>query len=145
MKKKQTDSKKRRLEVRVIRDVWDVMRAATPTHSHLRGRLISAMVVTLIVDVAGSAAMLAAERNAPASAITTFWDSLYWTTSQLTTISSTLPNPVTSWGEIVAVGLNVYAITVVATLAGMFSAFFYRRGEERDPRHGPHGDHDEHI
>lgn len=127
-------SKTRRLELRVIRDIWDVIRAATPTHSHLRGRLVSAMVVTLIVDLAGSAAIFALERHAPSGAIATFWDALYWTTSQLTTISSTLPNPVTAWGEVVSIGIDIYAITVVSTLAGMFSAFFYRRGEERDPR-----------
>lgn len=117
----------------IIQDIWDVIRAATPTHSHLRDRLISAIVVTLIVDFVGSIAMYTVEKNAQSTEITTLWDAFYWTTSQLTTISSTLPNPVTPMGEVISISLNLYAITVVSTLAGMFSAFFYRRGEERGP------------
>lgn len=120
----------------LVRDVWDVVRAASPTHLHLRNRLVMAFVATLIVDVLASVAMFVVEGDAPSTALDGFGDALYWTTSQLTTVSSTLPNPVTGVGQVVSVIVNLYAITVVSTLAGMFGAFFHRRGEERDPVRG---------
>jgi hypothetical protein len=96
---------------------------------------LKALLLTLIVDVGGSAAMFFAERNAPSTALHSFWDAWFWTSAQLTTLSSPMPNPVTTVGQAISLFLDLYAITVVATLAGMFSAFFHRRGEERDPRH----------
>jgi hypothetical protein len=36
-------------------------------------------------------------------------------------------------GRVVDIALQFYAITVVASLAGSFAAFFHRRGMERDP------------
>lgn len=92
--------------------------------------------MTLIVDVLASAAMYLLERGAPSTALHNFGDALYWTTAQLTTLSSTLPHPLTGGGKAITVVLDVYAITVVSTLAGMFGAFFHRRGEERHPVHG---------
>ncbi|WP_461145647.1 hypothetical protein [Salinifilum aidingensis] len=120
----------------LAKDVWDVVRAVSPTHLHLRNRLGKALLATLIVDIAGSGAMLLAEGDAPSTALHSFGDALYWTTSQLTTLSSTMPNPITGSGQVICVIINVYAITVVSTLAGMFGAFFHRRGEERDPLRG---------
>lgn len=117
----------------LLGDVLDVLRAATPTHLHLRNRLGVALLMTLVVDVTGSIAMFLLERHAPSTDIHSIGDALYWTWSQLTTVSSTLPNPVTAPGQVVAVLLNVYAIVVVSTLAGMFGAFFHRRSEERSP------------
>lgn len=121
---------------RLGQDVWDVVRAASPTHLHLRNRLVTALVATVLVDGIASVAMFVLERNASSTALHTFGDALYWTTSQLTTLSSTMPNPVTGPGQVVTVIVNLYAITVVSTLAGMFGAFFHRRGEERDPVEG---------
>ncbi|WP_146747514.1 hypothetical protein [Halomonas elongata] len=116
-------------------EIWDVMRAASATHLHLRSRLMAVMQATIVVDIAASIAFFFLERNMPNTGIHSLWDAFYWTTSQLLTISSTMPNPVTTTGEIICLILDIYAITVVSTLAGMFSAFFYRRGEERDPLH----------
>lgn len=133
---KRKRSNRNRIKVRLASDVWDVLRAASPTHLHLRNRLSTVLLLTLIVDVAGSTAMYLVEADAPSTGLHDFGDALYWTTSQLVTISSTMPNPVTGLGQVICVLLDVYAITVVSTLAGMFSAFFYRRSEERSPLHG---------
>ncbi len=103
---------------------------------HLRNRLVTALVATLIVDVLASVTMFLLEGEASSTALDSFGDALYWTTSQLTTVSSTMPNPVTGVGQVITVLVNVYSITVVSTLAGMFGAFFHRRGEERHPVHG---------
>lgn len=126
----------RRFGGRLAQDVWDVLRAASPRHSDLRNRLLKALVLTVMVSVVGSVAMFLLERDAPSTGITSFGEALYWTTSQLTTLSSPLPNPLTGAGMVITVFLDLYAITVVSTLAGMFSAFFHRSREDRHPREG---------
>jgi ion channel len=110
-----------------------VRRAATPTHLHLRERLVAIALVTLVVDLIGSVIILLFERHADGTEIEHFGDSLFWTTTQLLTVSSQLPNPISTGGRIVDVFLQLYAITVVATLAGSFGAFFNRRSLERHP------------
>ena len=49
------------------------------------------------------------------------------------TVSSQLPNPISTQARVLDVFLQEYAISVVAILAGAFGAFFHRRGMERDP------------
>lgn len=120
---------------RLARDVWDVLRATAPSHQNLRGRLVTAFVATLVVDALASTAMFLLEGNLPSSHLHNFGHAVYWTTAQLTTLSTTMSNPVTETGKIITVLLDVYAITVVSTLAGMFSDFFrHRREEQRAPR-----------
>lgn len=128
----------------LMRDVWDVLRAASPTHQSLRNRLVKAFAATLVVDLAGAVCIYFAERHAPTTGVHDFGDALFWTTAQMTTLSSSLANPVSGWGKAVSVVIDIYAITVVTTLAGIFSAFFHHRGEvgeqprEDPPRHhGP--------
>lgn len=116
--------------MRVINDVWDVLRAASPKHRHLRNRLLKAIVITLLIDVVGSVVMYFAERHAPSTQLHSFWDAIYWTTSQLTTLSAPMSNPVSTIGQVMALALDFYAITVVSTLAGMFSAFFHQHEKE---------------
>lgn len=116
----------------LMHDVWDVLRAASPPHQNLRNRLIKAFVLTLLVDLAGAVCIYFAERHAPATGVHDFGDSLFWTTAQMTTLSSSLANPISGWGKAVSVVLDIYAITVVTTLAGIFSAFFHHRGEVGD-------------
>ena len=72
------------------------------------------------------------ERDADGTAITTFGDSVFWTSTQLLTVSSQLPNPISTPGRVFDVFLQAYAISIVAMLAGSFGAFFHRRGIERD-------------
>jgi hypothetical protein len=117
----------------VSKEVHAIGRAATPTHLHLRERLIAIAFVTVVVDLIGSVIVYLFERDADATQITTFGDSLFWTTTQLLTVSSQLPNPISTGGRITDVFLQLYAISVVATLAGSFGAFFNRRSLERHP------------
>jgi hypothetical protein len=111
----------------------DVGRAATVTHLHLRDRLVAIAAVTIVVDLIGSVVVLLFERHAEGTQIEHLGDSLFWTTTQLLTVSSQLPNPISTGGRIFDVFLQLYAITVVATLAGAFGAFFNRRSLERHP------------
>jgi hypothetical protein len=115
------------------REIRRVMSGATPTHLHLRERLVVLMVATVVLDVAASWVILAVERHASPTGIHTYGDALFWTTTQLLTVSSQLPNPSSVAGRTLDVFLQIWAISAVAFLAGSLGAFFHRRGMERDP------------
>ena len=121
--------------MRVTRAAWEdakrVFRGETPTHTHLRDRLIAIATVTLVVDLIASVAILMLERDAAGTEITNFGDSIFWVTTQLLTVSSQLPNPITPGARLIDIFLQAIAISVVATLAGSFAAFFHKRGDER--------------
>jgi hypothetical protein len=110
-----------------------VARAVTPTHEHLRSRLIFLFLATIVLDAVASVLVFLFERHAEGTEITTYGDSLFWTSTQLLTVSSQLPNPISTAGRVLDVFLQAYAISAVAILAGSFGAFFHRRGNERDP------------
>jgi hypothetical protein len=115
------------------REVLKVARAATPTHEHLRSRISFLLAATLILDAVASVLIFYFERHATGTEITTVGDSVFWTSTQLLTVSSQLPNPISAPARILDVLLQAYAISAVAMLAGSFGAFFHRRGIERDP------------
>ncbi len=118
---------------RGIREIQDVLRGRTPTHLHLRARLAFVVGATLVVDAIASVLILLFERPAPGTEITSFGDAVFWTTTQLLTVSSQLRNPISTPARVLDVFLQAYAISVVAVLAGSFGAFFHRRGVERAP------------
>lgn len=115
------------------RELAAIVHGETPTHLHLRERLSRIAVVTIGVDLAAAVLVYFFDRHAVRSEIHTFGDSLFWTTCQLLTVSSQLTNPISTGARIVDVLLEAWSITVIATLAGAFGAFFHRRGLERHP------------
>jgi hypothetical protein len=125
---------------RAFREIYRVFRGASPTHQHLRERLVFLLVLSAIVDVLASVAILFAEMNAPGSQIHTYGDALFWTTGQLLTVSSNLVNPISPVARVLDLFMEFYAITVVATVAGSMGAFFHRRGLERHPLPAPSTD-----
>jgi hypothetical protein len=114
-----------------------VARGVTPTHSHLRSRISFLVVVTVVLDVVASVFVYLFERHAAGTDITTLGDSLFWTSTQLLTVSSQLRNPLSTPARVLDIFLQAYAISVVAVLAGSFGAFLHRRGIERDPLDAP--------
>jgi hypothetical protein len=118
---------------RFLHEVQGVLLGRTLAHQHLRERLAGVALVSLVVDLAGSILVYLFEHTASGTKITNIGDSLFWTSCQLLTVSSQLPNPISTGGRIIDVFLELYAITVVATLAGSFGAFFHRRSHERAP------------
>jgi hypothetical protein len=109
------------------------VRGATPTHEHLRARIAFVFGATLVLDAVASTAIFLFERHASGTQITNIGDAFFWTSTQLLTVSSQLPNPISTPARVLDIFLQAYAISVVAVLAGSFSAFFHRRGLERDP------------
>ena len=93
-------------------------------HRRLVARLLVALGVTLVLDLVGAVLVWLTERHAHGTDIHGFGDALFFSTVQLLTISSQLKNPRTAAGRIVDVGLEVWAIVVVASIGGSFAAFF---------------------
>jgi hypothetical protein len=114
--------------------VLKVARAATPTHELLRSRIAFLVVATAVLDAVASVLILMFERHANGTEITNLGDSIFWTSTQLLTVSSQLPNPISTPARVLDVFLQGYAISIVAFLAGSFAAFFHRRSAERDPQ-----------
>jgi hypothetical protein len=115
------------------REARAVAMADTPTHLHLRERLTAVFLASMLIDIAAAIAVYFLERGRTATGIHTFGDALFWTSAQLLTVSSQMPNPVTTGGKIIDIFLEFWAITAVTAVAGSFGAFFHRRGMERDP------------
>jgi hypothetical protein len=115
------------------REVHRVLHAHTPTHAHLRSRLLFMAVVTLWLDLAASLLILLFERHADGTEIHNYGNAFFWTTTQLLTVSSQLPNPISTPARVLDIGLQAWAISVVAILAGSFASFFHRRSNEMDP------------
>jgi hypothetical protein len=114
------------------RELVNVARGASPTHDHLRSRLAIIVAATVALDAVASVLVFFFERDAQGTAITNFGDAVFWTSTQLLTVSSQLPNPISTPARAFDIFLQAYAISVVAMLAGSFGAFFHRRGLERD-------------
>ena len=113
-----------------------VARADTRTHEVLRSRLTFLFLATVALDVVGTLLMYAFEHADRRSGFSTLAGAFFWTSAQLTTISSQEPNPVTGMGKVVDIGLEVWAISVVATLAASLATFFTARHHDYVRQHG---------
>ena len=98
-------------------------------HRRLLGRLGMVVLLTLAIDLTAAVLMFFLERDAQRSQIHTYWDAFFFTTVQLLTVSSQIPNPVTTGGRVVDIVLEIWAVIVVAGSAGAIAAFF-----QDDPR-----------
>jgi hypothetical protein len=96
-------------------------------HELLRNRIVWLVAMTLVVDLAGTTMAWMLERHDPHTGFTTWAGALFWTTAQLTTVSSQLPNPVTPGGKALDIVLEVWSVSVVATLAASLASFFTHR------------------
>jgi hypothetical protein len=115
---------------RTTREVQGVFQAASPTHRRLRDHLLVIFIATAIVDLVCAALAFLLERNAQQTQIDTIGSALFWTTTQLLTVSSSFRNPISPGGRILDVFMEAYAIIVIATLAGALGAFLQKRGLE---------------
>ena len=98
----------------------------------LRRRLSAALVLVAIADVLGTALMWLFEDDVRRSAIHNPWDAFFFSTVQLLTVSSQMPNPVTTGGRIVDIVLELTALCLVSAIAGVFASFFLHLGAERE-------------
>ena len=117
------------------RELRDVLRAATATHRRLRDHLVTIVTVTVGIDLLCAIAAFLLERHSPETEIKTFGSAFFWTSTQLLTVSSQIKNPISVGGRILDVFMEIWAITVIAALAGAFGTFLQKRGEELDSKH----------
>ena len=111
-------------------EVRMVIRGESLAHRLLRSRLMFLLVATVVLDAVATVVMYALEHGKRGSGFHDWGGALFWVTAQLTTVSSQMPNPVTGWGRVLDIVLEVWAITVAATLAASLAAFFRARHVE---------------
>ncbi|MGI8716025.1 MAG: hypothetical protein ACR2NR_23155 [Solirubrobacteraceae bacterium] len=93
-------------------------------------------VATIVVDLISGLLAYLLERHVGGTEIHSFGSALFWTSAQLLTVSSQLPNPLSAGGRILDIAMEVYAITVVGTLAGWLGAFLIHRAREDELARG---------
>jgi hypothetical protein len=106
-----------------------VLRASTPAHLALRNRVAGVTIFSIAMDIVCSGLAWLFERGH--GEVTTYWNALFWTTTQMLTVSSQFPNPLTTGGKLLDVWLELYAVVVVTTVAGAFASFFHHRSRDR--------------
>ncbi len=122
--------------LRVLRqtaaEVRDVVRAGTPTHARLRDRLVAIALATVGFDIVCAVLGFLFEHDQKQTQIKSLGSALFWTTTQMLTVSSSLQNPISFSGRVLDVVMEIYAITVIGSMAGALGAFLVKRGEELD-------------
>lgn len=113
-------------------EIRRILGADGPAHARLRSVLVAIAAATVGIDLACAALALVLERHARGTDIHTYGDALFWTSTQLLTVSSQIPDPLTVGGRILDVAMEAYAISVVASLAGAMGAFLVHRAHEDD-------------
>jgi hypothetical protein len=87
-------------------------------------------LVAIAVDLVAGWLAFIFERGHP-NEFHTYWAALFWTTTQLLTVSSQLQNPDSTAAHILDVVMQVLAISLITSIAGSWAAFFHHR---RHPR-----------
>jgi hypothetical protein len=113
-------------------EIRRVLGAGTPVHARLRDRLVALAITTVGFDLICGVLALLFEHGQKESQIRTFGGAIFWTTTQLLTVSSNLRNPISTPARILDIVMEVYAITIIGTLAAAFGAFLVKRSEELD-------------
>ncbi len=108
----------------MVRELGKIITGDSHAHVNLRGRLATLLGATLVLDAVATVLMYVLEHDEPGSDFHSIGGALFWVSAQLTTVSSQMANPVTTGGRILDIVLEVWAISVVATLAASLAAFF---------------------
>lgn len=108
----------------MIRDELSRLFSYQERHRRLLARLLLAAGLSLVVFVAGTWLEWLAEHGQKGGAINTIGDAAFFTATQLLTVSSSMPNPVTGAGRLVDVALELWAVFVITAVGGSFATFF---------------------
>lgn len=93
-------------------------------HRRLAARMVLAFGASVCVFIVGTALVWLTEGDAQGTAVHGLGDAAFFTATQLLTVSSSMPNPLTTGGKIIDVLLELWAIVVVTAVAGSFATFF---------------------
>ena len=108
----------------MIREEFAQISAWGERHRRLVARLTIVLIATALIDIVGTILIFLTERHADGTAIHNVRDALFFTTVQLLTVSSQMPNPLTGLGRVIDVVLELWAVVIVAGSAGAMAAFF---------------------
>ena len=108
----------------MIREELRRLRKIEERHRRLWARLLIAFTLTLMVFVVGSLLMWTFESGKKGGDIHGYGDAAFFTAAQLSTVSSSMSNPVTTPGKVLDVGLELWAVFVITAAAGSFASFF---------------------
>jgi hypothetical protein len=111
-------------------EVRMVVRGESVAHRFLRARLMFLVLATLALDAVATVTLYMLEHARRGSGFHTLGGALFWVSAQLTTVSSQMPDPLTTPGRVLDIVLQIWAITVAATLAASLAAFFRARHVE---------------
>ena len=107
-------------------------RGESASHIHLRNRVLSIVWVTIALGILSTFVVYFLERHAEGTQIHEPLRRLpllhVAAPHRLLGRQRRAPTP----GKVLELFFDIYAITVVATLAGSFGAFFHQRSEERE-------------
>lgn len=117
---------------RVVRVVGSLNRAMRALSRSFRRRGFGYVVaLTVIVLLAGAAGMLAFERGAPGSTITSYGTALWWTAMVLTTMGSDY-FPHSPEGRVLCLLLAIFAFAVFGYVTATLATFFVGREADND-------------
>ena len=102
----------------------------TVARRRFRSRIAVLAGASVALDLVAAGLAKVFENGAPHH-FATYFDALFWTTTQLLTVSSQLPNPERTATKILDVVLEAWAIIVVASLAATFSDLLHHRTRHR--------------
>ena len=88
-------------------EVRMVIRGESLAHRLLRSRLMFLLIATLLLDAVATVLMYTFEHDVRGSGFDNLGDALFWVSAQLTTVSSQMPNPVTTAGRVLDIVLEV--------------------------------------
>jgi hypothetical protein len=98
--------------------------------ARFRVRLAMVVGATLIVDAICTVAVYLTERGAK-DEFKTLWQALFFCTTQLLTVSSSLPNPENAGTKVLDVLMEAWGVLVVAGAAGIVGDFLHHRTRHR--------------
>ncbi|HEY1518050.1 MAG TPA: hypothetical protein VGF91_16610 [Solirubrobacteraceae bacterium] len=113
-------------------EMRNVVRGGTQTHARLRDRLVAIALATVGFDIVCAVLGFVFEHDQKQTQIKSLGSALFWTSTQMLTVSSSLQNPISFSGRVLDVAMEIYAITVIGSMAGALGAFLVKRGEELD-------------
>ncbi|MFE2040236.1 potassium channel family protein [Streptomyces sp. NPDC059477] len=94
----------------------------------------AATLILVIVMLAGSYAVVVAERGAQGAQLTTYPRALWWSVETATTVGYGDFYPVTLWGRLIAALVMVVGITAYGLVTAALATWFVGRDQERRHR-----------
>ena len=98
--------------------------------ARFRVRVAVVIAATLLVDAICTVAVYLTERGAK-DEFRTLWQALFFSTTQLLTVSSSLPNPQNAGTKVIDVVMEAWGVLVVAGAAGIVGDLLHHRTRHR--------------